>query len=285
VTRRLITTADDFGMSLEVNEAVEEAHREGVLTSASLVVAGDAVDDAVRRARRMPGLGVGLHLALYGARAACPGLGAPLSRDGVNLGAAPVRSGVAMMLGARTELAREIAAQVEGYRRTGLGCTHLDGHWHCHQHPAVLALALDGVRSLGARAVRVPHEGWQFSRAAAGVGFAPGRLGQALAHWPLAGWMRRAARARGFSTNDHFFGKCDAGAIGEPLLLGMVAALPEGVTELGLHPARAGWSGSGAHAPPAGWRQEDELAALTGPALREALSARGVRLCRWDEIG
>lgn len=284
MTRRLIVTADDFGMSVEVNEAVEVAHRKGVLTSASLVVAGEAVDDAVRRARRLPGLGVGLHLALFGARAACPGLGAPLSDDGVNLGERPVRTGVAMMLGARGELAREITAQVEGYRRTGLGCTHLDGHWHCHQHPAVLTMALGAVRGLGARAVRVPYEAWGFSRKAAGGGIELGRLGQALAHRPLAAWMRHAARVRGFACNDHFFGKCDAGAIDLPLLLGMAAALPEGVTELGLHPALAGWSGSGPHAPPAGWRQAEELAALTSPDLRAALVRRGVRLCRWDEI-
>ena len=53
-TRQLIITADDFGMSREVNEAVEEAHRKGVLTAASLVVTGDAAADAVERARRMP---------------------------------------------------------------------------------------------------------------------------------------------------------------------------------------------------------------------------------------
>ena len=62
--KRLIVTADDFGMSIEVNEAVEIAHREGILTCASLVVAGDAAGDAIRRAKRMPDLGVGLHLAL-----------------------------------------------------------------------------------------------------------------------------------------------------------------------------------------------------------------------------
>src|SRR5471030_1738174 len=66
----LIVTADDFGMSIPVNEAVEEAHRKGVLTCASLVVAGEAAADAVRRAKRMPGLGVGLHLALLDAPSA-----------------------------------------------------------------------------------------------------------------------------------------------------------------------------------------------------------------------
>ena len=73
MSKRLIVTADDFGMSMEVNEAVEEAHREGILTCASLVVAGDAAQDAVKRAKRLPGLGVGLHLAIFGAKASARG--------------------------------------------------------------------------------------------------------------------------------------------------------------------------------------------------------------------
>ena len=94
MSARLIVTADDFGMSLEVNEAVEEAHRKGILTCASLVVAGEAAEDAVRRAKRLPELGVGLHLAVFGARASAaePSLLAP---DGVNLGESPVSTGSA----------------------------------------------------------------------------------------------------------------------------------------------------------------------------------------------
>ncbi|TXN31659.1 ChbG/HpnK family deacetylase, partial [Methylobacterium sp. WL19] len=52
--KRLIVTADDFGLSLAVNEAVEQAHREGILTAASLMVGAPAAADAVARARRLP---------------------------------------------------------------------------------------------------------------------------------------------------------------------------------------------------------------------------------------
>ncbi|MBV8169085.1 MAG: ChbG/HpnK family deacetylase, partial [Alphaproteobacteria bacterium] len=70
--RRLVVTADDFGLSVEVNEAVEAAHREGILTSASLMVAAPAAADAVRRAQRLPDLGVGLHLTLLADRPMSP---------------------------------------------------------------------------------------------------------------------------------------------------------------------------------------------------------------------
>src|SRR6185312_16149728 len=70
--KRLIVTADDFGASVAVNEAVEQAHRRGILTCASLMVAGEAAADAVVRARAMPKLGAGLHLVLVDGRPVLP---------------------------------------------------------------------------------------------------------------------------------------------------------------------------------------------------------------------
>jgi hopanoid biosynthesis associated protein HpnK len=281
--KRLVVTADDFGMSVEVNEAVEEAHREGILTCASLAVTGAAVDDALRRARSLPDLGVGLHLALYGAEAASPGPSL-LSPDGRNLGEGSIRTGAAIMLSNSTRAAarREIAAQFDAYRRTGLRLGHLDGHWHCHQHPAVLAIALELGRPLGLRAVRVPYEPYGLSHDVAGGERAGARAFHALSHWPLAAAMRRQIRAAGMVANDRFFGKTDAGHLGEALLLRLAPRLPAGLTELGLHPATRNWSGD--HVPPASWQPAAELAALTSPAVRAALDAAGVTLCRWQDV-
>lgn len=281
MNRRLIVTADDFGMSLEVNEAVEQAHREGILTCASLVMAGDAVDDALRRARRLPGLGVGLHLTLYGARAIDP-VPSRLAPVGGNLGESPATTGALIMLSAKVREAarREIAAQFAAYGRTGLALGHLDGHWHCHQHPTVLAMAITAGKPMGLKAVRLPYEPWGFSRAVAGDGI--GRLTHALSHWPLAMAMRRRIGAAGLRTSDRFFGKNDAGFVSEQLLLRLARHLPQGVTELGLHPATSTWSGP--HAPPPGWAQAGELAALTSSQVKSALAAAQVRLIRWADL-
>src|SRR5690606_17537012 len=62
--RRLIVNADDFGRSRSINEAVIRAHREGILTSASLMMNEADCDEAVELARQNPKLGVGLHLTL-----------------------------------------------------------------------------------------------------------------------------------------------------------------------------------------------------------------------------
>ena len=281
--RRLIVTADDFGMSLEVNEAIEIAHRQGILTCASLVVAGDAAQDAIERARRMPALGVGLHLALFGAHAAysVPSIVAP---DGRDLGERPVRTGTAIMLSARAREAarREIAAQFDAYRRSGIPLGHLDGHWHCHQHPTVLAMALQEGRPLGLRAVRIPFEPYGFSRRIGAPGHDLQRLAHVAGHAPLAWAMRVQARRAGMRTNDRFFGKTDAGFVTEAMLLRLVENLPPGVTEIGLHPS-VGPAG-GLQAPPIDWQPQGELAALISPAVAAAAKAAKVHLDRWADL-
>jgi chitin disaccharide deacetylase len=284
MSKRLIVTADDFGMSLEVNEAVEEAHRNGILTCASLVVAGDAADDAVRRARRLPNLGVGLHLAIFGAKASA-GEPSALATGGVNLDEKPVRTGSAIFVlpSARAAARREIAAQFEAYRKTGLELGHLDGHWHAHQHPTIIAQALEIGVPLGLKALRVPYEPFGLSRR---VASREGKVGARLAHAvfgiPLTANMRRLARKQGVATNDHFFGKIDDGFISEDLLIRLIEHLPDGSTELGLHPATSTWRGE--HCPPAHWRQAEELAALTSPQVRGAVERRGVDLVRWADL-
>ena len=283
MSKQLIVTADDFGMSLEVNEAVEEAHRNGILTCASLLIAGEAADDAIRRARRLPELGVGLHLAMFDAPVASPEH-SWIAPDGKDLGVSAVSTGIAIMLlpPVRAAARREIAAQFEAYRRTGLELGHLDGHWHCHQHPAVLAMGLEYGVPLGLKAMRIPYESFGFSCRVAGKGKTWARLAHAVGAIPLAMIMRMQARAAGVAANDSFFGKTDDGFITEELLLSLAEYLPEGVTELGLHPATETWRG--AHCPPPHWRQAGELAALTSPRVRAAIEQRGIVLQRWADI-
>lgn len=83
--KKLIVTADDFGAAREVNEAVEIAHRDGILTAASLMVGAPAAFDAAERAKRMPDLRVGLHLVLVEGRPVLPPHTIPdlVGRDGL----------------------------------------------------------------------------------------------------------------------------------------------------------------------------------------------------------
>ena len=285
MSKHLVVTADDFGMSIEVNEAVEKAHRNGILTNASLVVAGAAAADAIRRAKRMPGLGVGLHLAIFGAPAQQSGEAQQMiAPDGENLGEKPVSTGIGIMFSPATRAAakREIDAQFRAFGQSGLELGHLDGHWHCQQHPTILNLAIAAGRPLGLRAVRIPYEGLGWSHRVTGHRRLGARIGHAVSHAPLAGFMRLRTKAAGLRANDHFFAKSDAGSVSGDQLLGLLQNLPDGVTEVGLHPSTR--QRIGIHSPPPDWDSTGELAALTDPRLRPEIERRGIILCRWADL-
>lgn len=284
--RQVIITADDFGMSLEVNEAVEEAHRRGVLTSASLVVTGEAAGDAIARARRMPKLGVGLHVALLDAPAALCNEQIPdlMDIDGRGLGRSTWKTGskIAVSSKVRRQALAEIRAQFELFRNSGLALDHVDGHWHFHQHPTLLRALIALAPEFRIRAVRIPYEPAFESWRAAGRIDLSRRVMDLAAHWPLLRRMRRMLRSAGIASNDWFFGKNDGGAIGQAWLFRLIGHLPKGVSEIGLHPATRRWISP--HAPPAHWRAADELAALVDPEVVAACRRPGVRLTTFGEV-
>lgn len=155
---RIIVTGDDFGASSQVNEAIHRAYESGLLQQASLIVTGRARDEAVRIARRCPGLGVGLHLTLCAGQAVRP---SRLTSSAGHLSADPVLAGLRYAFDPRLkrDLAEEIDAQFATFRRLELGTAHWDGHCHLHLHPKVFGHA---VRSAGkdfvyVRLVRSPR--------------------------------------------------------------------------------------------------------------------------------
>ena len=285
-SRKVIITGDDFGMSVEVNEAVEEAHRRGVLTSASLVVAGAAAADAIARARRMPALGVGLHVALLHAPAALnkDQVADLMDENGRGFGRRSWKTGskIALFPRVRCQALAEVRAQFELFRKSGLALDHVDGHMHFHQHPWLLGTLITLAPEYGIRAVRLPRESALHSwRAAGRVGLGR-RLLDVAAHWPLLRLMRRMLRSAGIASNDWFFGKHDGGAIGRGWLLRLLDGLPPGVSEIGLHPARGPWPPP--YGPPPHWRVSDELAALTDPDIIAACRAPGLRLAKFSDL-
>ena len=284
--RRLIVTADDFGMAPEVNEAVEAAHRDGVLTGASLLITGAAAPAAVALAKRTPTLEVGLHLAMVAAPPAADPADIPdlLAADGSGLGQRPIVTGAraAMSRRVRAQVRRELVAQFEAFRRAGLRPSHVDGHWHGHQHPDIVRLIVELAPEYGVRTVRWPREPVLASaRAARGEVFV-GRAIDAALHAPILRAMRARLRRAGIATNDWFYGKTDGGRLTADRLGRIVSRLSPGVSEIGLHPASRRWTGP--HAPPADWRMTEELEALTSPALRDTISRHGVRLVCFSDL-
>ena len=228
----LITVADDFGLTLSVNEAVERASRDGILTSASLMVAASEAPDAIRRARAMPNLHVGLHLVVIEGMPILPPEQIPDLVD--TTGRFPsdqLRLGLNYFFRPRVrrQLAAEIRAQFEAFRNTGLPLDHANAHKHMHLHPTVGRLMIDIGRDYGLRAIRIPYE--------PAVPGGPTRsLGdRALAHW--CALLRHQAKAAGLITNDRILGLGWTGHMTTARVQFILDNLPEGLTELYFHPA------------------------------------------------
>jgi hopanoid biosynthesis associated protein HpnK len=261
--RALIITADDFGLDQRVNEAVERAHRYGVLSAASLMVGADAAADAVARARRLPSLRVGLHLVLADGRATLPFSAIPdlVGHDG-RFGNAMARDGFRFFFlpAVRAQLEREIRAQFEAFAATGLPLDHVNTHKHFHLHPTVLSLMLKIGRDFGMRAIRLPRE------AAAPFGLRP---------WTAL--TKARLDHHGIAHNDQVVGIAHSGQMDERVLMQAVERLPEGVTEIYCHPAVSlGSVGPGECALTGtmkACRQADELAALLSPRVAAAVDA------------
>jgi chitin disaccharide deacetylase len=285
----LIVTADDFGLASEVNEAIEAAHRRGILTAASLMVAGAAAADAVRRARSLPSLKVGLHLALVDSRPVSPTTSVPDLIDAAgNFRQDMVATSIAIAFSrkVRRQVALEIAAQFERFQATGLPLDHVDAHKHFHLHPTVAALVCRIGRQYGMQALRAPVEPVAPVRSAE-LALAPAagarRNASGISVWltrRFATKLQRQIRHQGFKTADQVFGLAWSGAINAARLCALVPHLPEGLTEIYCHPATADAFAGGAP----GYRYRDELAALLEPRVAAAVHANDIRLTAYSEL-
>ncbi len=275
--RRLIVTADDFGRDVAINEAVEAASRDGILTCASLMVAAPAAADAVARAQLLPGLRVGLHVVLTDGHPILPpgevrGLVGADGRFDDN----QIRAGLRyfLMPGVRRPLAAEIRGQFEAFRATGLALDHVNAHQHMHLHPTVARLIVEIGRSYGMRAVRLPAEPVGALRRAF-----PGEPHRVPAYRPVVAALRRRLRRAGLTMNDHVFGITWSGAMVEERLLRLLPHLPQGASEIYCHPATRQTA-----ATMPGYRNTEELAALLSPAVRQRIAELGISLVGYADL-
>lgn len=242
---RLIVTADDFGLSPAVNQAIEQAYTEGILTTTSLMVGAAHAEDAVERALRNPTLKVGLHVVVTrGHSVLSPGEIPDLVDSNGMLPDQLFQSGVRYFFlpKIRKQLEQEITAQFEAFKSYGLKLDHVNAHNHMHLHPTVFTLILKVGRRYGMRSVRIPYEPllplWRSGH---------GDLTQrALMNLFLGPWiaLQRARLSRaGLNCNDFLFGLYDTGNMGVDWVKKLLPCLPDGVSEIYFHPARADLDG------------------------------------------
>jgi hopanoid biosynthesis associated protein HpnK len=276
--KELIVNADDFGLSPGVNRAVIQAWQEGILTSASLMVAGDAFEEAAALALENPGLQVGLHLTLVQGRAAIISHGFPSLTDAEgNFPNDPVMAGMRyfFLKSLRKKLQAEIEQQLELFSATGIPLSHIDGHLNIHMHPVVFDILLDIIPRFGITSFRLSRE-----RFLTDLSLAPRRVVgkgvDAFIFGRLAERCRPELEKRGIGHTAEVKGLLNSGTMTEEYILKTLDRLQDGVTEIYFHP--------GCHPDEQlrkwmpNYRHEDELAALKSPRVMERLMALGIRL-------
>lgn len=279
---RIIINADDFGIHPEVNQAVIEAHRTGILTSTSLLASGPAFDEAVALARQCPTLGIGIHLCLVGS------LPSVLPPDEVRTlvdeqGLFPadyvgfIKSVYAGKIDFN-QLYKELDGQIKKIVATGLPITHVDSHQHLHVLPPVWKIVQALMKQYHLHRLRIPRESYTFKMLQASPVRMMGRNGLTF----LSQKAMREVRQLHYTTSDYFWGMIDGGNMTEANLAYILKQLPFGVHEIMMHP--------GCHTATLskefswGYHWEDEFHALVSKDIQTIIENRQLELVNFGNL-
>lgn len=272
VRRRLIVNADDFGRSASINEAVVRAHREGILTTASLMVNEASCDEAVALAKENPRLGVGLHVSLlFGRSALSPEQIPGLVNARGEFSESPVASGMKFFFRRelRAQIETEVAAQFERFRATGLKCDHVNGHLHMHLHPVVFEILMRRAMEWNITHVRLTCDPfWLNAKLVGGAWFY--RASHALIYRLLSRRSRRALAERGIKFTQHVFGLLQNARVDEAYVKRLLPEIPAGDSELYSHPSLTDF--------------RHEFDALVSPAVKQIVREENIELIRYQDL-
>ncbi len=270
--RRLIVNADDFGRSASINQAVVRAHREGILTTASLMVNEPFCEEAIRLARENPRLGVGLHLALVCGASALSTREIPKLADaGQRFSGNPVTAGLRFYFarGAQAQLKLEIEAQFKKFQATGLRLDHVNGHLNIHLHPTVFRILMENADEWGIRRFRLTCDPLRLN-----ARLASGHWGYRCTHWLIYRWLsaraRQVLRAKKILHTGMVFGLLQNGRVDEEYISRLLEELPDGDSELYSHPSLD--------------ECKNEFEALINPRIKLQVTQAGIELIRYEDL-
>jgi hopanoid biosynthesis associated protein HpnK len=276
--RAVIINADDFGASKSVNSAIIKAHREGVLTSASLMVNGEAFDDAVEQARNNPNLSVGIHLVLVQGKPTkatdeIPGL---VNADG-NFPDSAVLAGFKFFFlkSLRVQMENELRAQMQKFVSTKLKLSHINSHLNIHMHPSVLDVVLKLADEFGVKNLRLTKD-YLFIN----LKLDRNSLVYKLSHFLIFGILTKKYRKKllklGFRFTDVVYGLLQSGNMNETYVSGLLNNLSEGISEIYFHPdslPREDW-----HGKPANYKFLEEFHTLLSQKIKRIIKENSIRL-------
>jgi hopanoid biosynthesis associated protein HpnK len=270
--RRLIVNADDFGRSHSINAAVIRAHREGILTTASLMTNESGFDEAVKLAKENPKLGVGLHLTLLQGHSTLPPEKIPgLVNVRGEFSESPVGVGMNYFFrrSLREQLRAEIQAQFEKFSKTGLPLNHVNGHLHLHLHPTIFKILMEDSEKLRIRHLRLTRDCFARSRK-----ISRGHLLYKISHATifefLSSHSRKPLSQKKILHAQITFGLLQNARVDEEYLLKLLPELPPGDSELYSHPSLGEF--------------KHEFDALVSPRVKEQIKRLGIELIRYQDL-
>lgn len=279
--KKLIVNADDFGYSTAVNQAIIKAFEQGILTSCSLMVAEPGFEEAVELARSHPKLAVGLHLVLICGRSVLPPSEIPHLVDKTgNFSTDPFPTGVKYYFSSavRSELRKEIYAQVEKFASTGLPFSHIDGHLHLHMHPTVFSILAEAAEKYGVKRVRLPREVLSHT-----LHLRTRNLPMKLVWWTVFSLLCRYAnkqlKNRGFATTQRVYGLLESGAMTEDFWLGILPQITTEINEIYCHPEISSLAPGSSNL-----QGEEELAALLSKKIQAKLQEQNFQLINYFDL-
>ena len=274
----LVINADDFGFSDDVNTAIIQAHEEGILTSTSLMVTGDAAQNAIALAKNHPHLAVGLHLVLVCGKSVLPPAQIPHLVDSQgNFSDNPTQAGLNYQFNqaTRAELRLEIAAQLEKFRDSGLNLSHVDGHLHLHVHPVILNILTEFAGEFQIKFIRLPSEeltkNLKIDRRNLLI-----KIVWSIVFGQLRNYGESLLKAHNIKFADRVYGLLQTGNMSEEYLLSLIPQIEAELVEIYAHPTSVNTkiNNSG----------EIELKALLSERVREILSIKGFELSNYNQL-
>jgi chitin disaccharide deacetylase len=278
--KRLIVNADDFGLSPEVNAGITRAHRDGILRSASLMVAEPAARAAAELARDNPELDVGLHAVVCQGRSILDSsrLGAAVGRPGEFIDS-PVAAGMRYFFdrSLRTAMTDELRAQVERHLELVGYLNHIDGHLNFHVHPLFADILVNLAVEYKVQCIRLPRERVMTTIRLRRDNIAR-KLVESIIFRTLSRRTGRMMTERGLTSTDALFGLHQSGHLSEDYVVGVIDRIRDGTTELYFHPA----ADIGGVPPSVEAQLEVEI--LTSPRVHNAIVRNGIELITFADL-
>lgn len=284
IVKALIITGDDFGISPQVNQAIIKAHREGILTSASLVVGGKAFEEAVDLARANPGLSVGLHIVLVQGKSVLPHQRIPqLVDEEGNFPSNPILAGLRYFFQgeAAKEIREELKAQIEKFLSTGLTLAFINGHLNIHVHPRVFGIIMELGQELGIKNFRLPREELLLTlRSDRSRMFS--KLFHSITFNLLSRYCKSVLEEKGFHFTDKVYGLLQSGDMNASYVRALIRGITRGVNEVYFHPCLLPCPEYSRWMPE--YHPGEELEVLVSKEIKELISASSIQLVDYSAL-